>query len=101
MAGFNTAKELEQSLAETYEIYVRKDITKEFLSPSLKNLFKKLRIIDMVDIKTVLDYNIGYNDSDFEGVSGMTYYNLSNDTWREYTTSWIAIASPTEGTTRI
>jgi hypothetical protein len=51
----------------------------------------------MVDISTVLDYNIGYNDSDFESVSGMTYYNLSDDTWREYTTSWIDIVSPTEG----
>jgi hypothetical protein len=97
VADFNTTKELEQNLAETYEIYIRKDITKELISPSLKNLFKKLRIIDMVDISTVLDYNIGYNDSDFESVSGMTYYNLSDDTWREYTTSWIDIVSPTEG----
>jgi hypothetical protein len=81
--AFDSIKKLEQDLAEKYNIYVRKNINEEFIQSSLKNLIKKLRIIDLVDMNILLDYNIGYTDSNFETTE--TYYNLYSNTWREYT----------------
>lgn len=76
--SLTSIKSLEQKLAEDYGIRVMKDINKESLSPSLRNTFNKLKILDSVDLSTILNHNIGYKDDDFEGTNGESYYNLED-----------------------
>jgi hypothetical protein len=74
---FTLLKGKESFLAEEYGIKVIKYINKDNIQSKLKSIYKKLNIIDIVDFRILLDYNIGYTSSIFDGA----FYNLEDDIW--------------------
>jgi len=86
---FIDLKKLEESLVDKYEIHVRDIVNNELIDPTIKLIYPKLALLDLVDITLLIENNIGYNDAQFTpSVDEDTlYYRISDDTWRKYSDS--------------